>query len=148
TNPANGPKPKSLTKNMARMISGKVRVSARMQRQTKYTGAGARLRAAPMPTGIEIKTPITVEATVIQMLSRMPSIIASERLLKSGGKNAEMKFAPRGKPSITRDQLIFIEPNARSRYTATPSHKARRIYGLLISGNGCQCRGDGDAPAT
>ena len=48
--------------------------------------------AAPMPTGMESAMPITVETTVIQRLSAMPSTISSCRLGKSGGKNAEKKL--------------------------------------------------------
>src|SRR5262249_36497289 len=58
--------------------------------------------AAPMPTGIEIAMPITVETTVIQRLSRMPSAISLQRLAKSGGKKAAKKRAPRGRPPQTR----------------------------------------------
>ena len=42
--------------------------------------------AAPMPTGIDNAMPTTVETTVIQRLSAMPSAISSQRLTKSGGK--------------------------------------------------------------
>ncbi len=68
-NPANGPKPNTLTKKIARMTSGKVRDSATMARQARYTGTGARFFAAPSPTGIERATPTTVEVTVIHRLS-------------------------------------------------------------------------------
>jgi hypothetical protein len=71
--------------------------------------------AAPMPTGIEIARPITVETTVIQRLSRMPSAISLQRLAKSGGKNAAKNRAPRGRPSQTRTQLTSVVPNARIR---------------------------------
>src|SRR5882724_1319596 len=50
--------------------------------------------AAPIPTGIDSAMPITVETTVIQRLSSMPSAISLQRLTKSGGKNAEKNFTP------------------------------------------------------
>ena len=71
--------------------------------------------AAPMPTGIEIAMPITVETTVIQRLSRMPSAISLQRLVKSGGKNAAKNCAPRGRPSQTRAQFTSVVPNASAR---------------------------------
>ena len=71
--------------------------------------------AAPMPTGIEIAMPITVETTVIQMLSRMPSAISVQRLAKSGGKNAAKNLAPRGRPSQTRTQFTSVVPSASAR---------------------------------
>ena len=43
--------------------------------QNKYTGNGARLRAAPKPIGMEITIPIAVEVTVITRLSIMPSLM-------------------------------------------------------------------------
>ena len=71
--------------------------------------------AAPMPTGIDSAMPITVETTVIQRLSAMPSTISSQRLTKSGGKNAAKNCAPRGRPSQTRVQLTSVVPNASAR---------------------------------
>ena len=73
------------------------------------------LRAAPMPTGIDSAMPTTVETTVIQRLSEMPSTISSQRLAKSGGKKAVMNCAPRGRPSQTRVQLTSVVPNASAR---------------------------------
>ena len=73
------------------------------------------LRAAPMPTGIDSATPITVETTVIQRLSEMPSTISSHRLVKSGGKKAVTNLAPRGRPSKTRVQLTSVVPSASAR---------------------------------
>jgi hypothetical protein len=52
--------------------------------------------------------PTTVETTVINMLSAMPSTISSQRLRKSGGKNADTKAAPRGRPSHTRVQFTGV----------------------------------------
>ena len=71
--------------------------------------------AAPIPTRIEMAIPTTVETTVIQMLSAIPSTISPQRLVKSGGKNAAMNRAPRGKPSQTRAQFTSVVPNARMR---------------------------------
>ena len=71
--------------------------------------------AAPMPTGIDSAMPITVATTVIQRLSRMPSRISLQRLTKSGGKNAEKNFTPRGSPSQTRVQLTSVVPKASAR---------------------------------
>jgi len=62
--------------------------------------------AAPRATGMEIKIPTTVEATVIHRLSKTPSTISSQREIKSGGANPAKNFCPRGKPSQTRIQLI------------------------------------------
>ena len=68
-----------------------------------------------MPTGIEIAMPTTVETTVIQRLSRMPSAISLQRLVKSGGKNAAKNRAPRGSPSHTRTQFTSVVPSASAR---------------------------------
>ena len=51
--PANGPKPNNFTAKIARIISGKVLEAAIMPLQNKYTQAGAKLRAAPRPIGID-----------------------------------------------------------------------------------------------
>jgi hypothetical protein len=56
-----------------------------------------------------------VETTVIQMLSAIPSTISPQRLVKSGGKNAAMNRAPRGRPSQTRAQFTSVVPNASPR---------------------------------
>ena len=71
--------------------------------------------AAPMPTGIDSAMPMTVEITVIQRLSTMPSTISLQRLMKSGGKNAAKNRAPRGRPSQTRVQFTSVVPNASAR---------------------------------
>ena len=71
--------------------------------------------AAPMPTGIDSAMPITVETTVIQRLSAMPSAISLQRLTKSGGKNAAKNCAPRGRPSQTRAQFTSVVPSASAR---------------------------------
>ena len=71
--------------------------------------------AAPMPTGIESAMPTTVETTVIHRLSAMPSAISSQRLTKSGGKNAFKNAAPRGSPSHTRVQFIGVVWNTSAR---------------------------------
>ena len=44
------------------MISCKARLTAMMPRQTRYTGKGARLRAAPSPMGMEMRMPTTEAA--------------------------------------------------------------------------------------
>ena len=59
--------------------------------------------------------PIPVETTVIQMLSRMPSAISFQRLVKSGGKNAAKNRTPRGRPSQTRTQFTSVVPSANAR---------------------------------
>ena len=59
--------------------------------------------------------PTAVAAIVIHTLSSMPSIMSPQRLVKSGGKKAAMKRAPRGSPSDTRAQLISSVPSARAR---------------------------------
>ena len=71
--------------------------------------------AAPMPTGIDSAMPTTVETTVIHRLSEMPSTISSQRLTKSGGKNAPTNCAPRGRPSQTRAQLTGVVSNTSAR---------------------------------
>jgi hypothetical protein len=38
----------------------------------------------------------------------MPSAISSQRLTKSGGKNADKNAAPRGNPSHTRAQFTGV----------------------------------------
>ena len=58
---------------------------------------------------------MTVEITVIQRLSTMPSVISVQRLTKSGGKNAAIKRAPRGRPSQTRAQFTSVVPSASAR---------------------------------
>ena len=68
--------------------------------------------AAPRATGTEIKIPTTVDATVIQRLSKTPSTISSQREIKSGGANPAKNFWPRGNPSQTLIQLtskLFID---------------------------------------
>ena len=71
--------------------------------------------AAPMPTGIDNAMPTTVETTVIQRLSAIPSTISSQRLTKSGGKNAFRNAAPRGNPSHTRVQFTGVVWNTSAR---------------------------------
>src|SRR6185369_17119420 len=88
--------------------------------------------AAPMPTGIDSAMPITVETTVIQRLSSMPSALSLQRLTKSGGKNAEKNFAPRGRPSQTRVQFT----------TAAPSASDQRSQARWIIGGFFQRRGE------
>src|SRR5450759_3264174 len=98
-----------------------------------------------MPTGIESAMPTTVETTVIQRLSEMPSTISSRRLAKSGGKKAVTNCAPRGRPSHTRFQLTSVVPKANARYNAAPKASVQRSQARLISGGFFQCRGAGTA---
>ena len=67
--------------------------------QNKYTGKGARLRAAPKPIGMEIAIPIAVEVTVIIRLSIMPSLMSVHRPAKFGFMNPLTNFAPRSRPT-------------------------------------------------
>src|SRR5688500_12392130 len=97
--------------------------------------------AAPMPTGIERAMPTTVETTVIQRLSAMPSTISSWRLRKSGGKDARTKLMPRGMPTRTRTQVTGVVGKTSTRYSATPSAKPQRSHGDLIRGGFFQRRG-------
>ena len=50
--------------------------------------SGAMLRAAPMPIGIEMSTPTTVEVSVMVRLSIRPGWMSPQRLTKSGGEKA------------------------------------------------------------
>src|SRR5262249_50025792 len=97
--------------------------------------------AAPMPTGIEIAMPTTVETTVIQRLSAIPSTISSQRLAKSGGKNDDRNAAPRGRPSHTRVQLTGVVCVTSAKYTTTPISSVHRNQADLISGGFFQVRG-------
>ena len=60
---------------------------------------GATLRAAPSAIGIEIAMPTTEDATVMMMLSSMPSQISLEREVKSGMVKARTNCLPRSSPS-------------------------------------------------
>jgi len=113
TTPANGPKPNMATQKMAMMISWKLRETAMIPRQTRYTGMGAMLRAAPSPLGTEMIMPMTVEVTVMVRLSISPSLMSINRWAANssnwpvsrilekgnGGKNPPRNFAPLGSPS-------------------------------------------------
>ena len=85
--PANGPKPNNFTANIASIISGKVLEAAITPLQNKYTQAGAKLRAAPRPIGIDRAIPATVEIIAIQILSAIPSQSTPRLSEKFGGKN-------------------------------------------------------------
>src|SRR5262249_5906813 len=72
--------------------------------------------------------------TVIHRLSAMPSTISSQRLTKSGGKNADRNAAPRGRPSHTRAQFTGVVCVASTRYTTAPTISVHRSQADLISG--------------
>src|SRR5215813_8435537 len=94
-----------------------------------------------MPNGIEIAMPATVETTVIQRLSAIPSTISSQRLTKSGGKNDDRNATPRGRPSHTRFQFTGVVCVTSARYTTTPTIRVHRNHADLISGGLFQVRG-------
>lgn len=88
TKPAKGPNPKSLTANIAKIISGKVREAAIIPLQKRYTHAGVRFLAAPRPIGMDRSIPAAVEIIAIQTLSMIPSHNTPRLSEKLGGKKS------------------------------------------------------------
>ena len=99
--PATGPKPNSLTQKIAMITSWKVRPTTMRPRAARYTGRGARLRAAAMPSGTLRTTPTSVAANAICRLSTMPRTRRPPRE-KSGGTMRTRRSTARPKPASAR----------------------------------------------